>query len=45
MVDNFGVKCVGKRHADYILNGLRDDYEVAVNEKGDLYAGIILKWD
>ena len=44
-MDNFGVEYVGKRHADHLLNALCDDYEVTVNEKGDLYAGIKLHWD
>ena len=45
IVDSFGVEYVGKRHADHLLNALREDYEVTVNEKGDLYAGINLTWD
>ena len=44
-MDDFGVEYVGKRHADHLLNALREDYEVTVNEKGDLYAGINLTWD
>ena len=36
---------MGKRHAHHLLNALREDYEVTVNEKGDLYAGINLVWD
>ena len=43
-MDDLGVEYVGKRHADHLLNALRDDYEVTVNEKGDLYAGINLTW-
>ena len=45
IVDNFGVEYVGKRHADHLLNALREDYKVTVNEKGDLYAGIKLHWN
>ena len=41
-MDDFGVEYVGKRHADHLLNALRKDYEVTVNEKGNLYAGINL---
>ena len=45
IVDGFGVEYVVKRHANHLLNALQDNYEVTVNEKGDLYAGIKLKWD
>ena len=42
---NFGIEYVGKRHADHLLNALRNDYEVTVNKKGDLYAGIKFHWN
>ena len=45
IVDNFGVEYVGKRHADHLLNAIKENYDVTVNEKGELYAGINLKWD
>ena len=44
-MDDFGVECVGKRHANHLINALCDDYEVTVIEKGNLYAGIKLHWD
>ena len=43
--DDFGVEYVGKRHADNLINALKENYEVTVNDKGDLYAGINLNWD
>ena len=44
IVDDFGVEYVGKRHTDHLLNALKKNYEVTVNDKGDLYAGINLTW-
>ena len=43
-MDNFVVEYIGKCHADHLLNALRDNYEVTVNEKCNLYAGINLNW-
>jgi hypothetical protein len=45
VVDNFGVKYVGKDHADHLLNALKQHYEVTEDWEGKLYCGILLKWD
>ena len=46
VVDNFGVKYVGKEHADHLLSILEHHYPaVATNWKGELYCGITLKWN
>ena len=45
IVDDFGVKYVGKRHANHFLNALKGNHEVTVNDKGNLYAEINLNWD
>ena len=45
IVDDFGVEYVGKHHVDHLLNALKENHEVIVNEKVDLYAGINLTWD
>ena len=45
IVDDFGVECVGKHHSDHLINALKENCEVTVNDKGDLYAGINLTWD
>ena len=34
IVDDFGVEYVGKRHTDHLLNALKKNYEVTVNDKG-----------
>ena len=45
IVDDFGVECVGKHHVDHLLSALKENYEVTVNDKGGLYAGIHITWD
>ena len=45
IVDEFGVEYAAKHHADHLLNVLKENYEVTVNDKGDLYARINLTWD
>ena len=46
IVDDFGVKYVGKEHVDYLLSSLRKHYsKVAVDWSGSLYAGKTLDWN
>ena len=45
IVDDFGIKYVGKEHADHLLAVLREHYEVAADWKAEKYAGISLDWD
>jgi hypothetical protein len=45
MVDNFGIKYVGKEHADHLINCLKEKYKLTKDWAGDLYCGISLKWD
>jgi hypothetical protein len=46
VVDDFGVKYVGKEHADHLLGILKNEF-TAVSEdwEGALYCGITLEWD
>ena len=44
-VDDFGVKYVGKEHADHLITTLRKHYEIEEDWEGQLYCGISLKWD
>jgi hypothetical protein len=44
VVDNFGVKYVGKEHADHLLHALKQHYEVTEDWEGKLYCGVSLKW-
>ncbi len=45
VVDNFGVKYVGKEHADHLISCLKKDYKLTKDWAGDLYCEISLKWD
>jgi hypothetical protein len=50
-VDDFGVKYIGKEHADHLIKAIEkyqlipgDGYEVEVDWVGDLLCGITLDW-
>jgi len=45
VVDDFGVKYVGKEHATHLIDCIKENYGVTVDWTGDLYCGIKLKWD
>jgi hypothetical protein len=46
VVDNFGVKYVGKEHADHLINCLKEEtYKLMEDWNDDLYCGISLRWD
>jgi hypothetical protein len=45
VVDDFGVKYVGKEHAQHLLDTLRQYYETSADWDGTLYCGITLKWN
>ena len=45
IVDDFGLKYVGKRHADHLLAALTDSYRVTTDWTGSKFAGIDLTWD
>ena len=45
IVDNFGVKYMGKEHADHLVSVLRQHYEVEVDEEGKKCGGIDLDFD
>eukprot|EP00804_Cyclotella_cryptica_P011478 CCRYP_016405-RA/>CCRYP_016405-RA protein AED:0.32 eAED:0.32 QI:0/0/0/1/0/0/3/0/516 len=45
VVDNFGIKYVGKEHADHLLNALKQHYTLEIDWSGTLYCGIALQWD
>jgi len=44
-VDDFGIKYIGKEHADHLLNALREHYTIDVDWTGSLYCGIKLDWN
>eukprot|EP00804_Cyclotella_cryptica_P020493 CCRYP_019412-RA/>CCRYP_019412-RA protein AED:0.05 eAED:-0.04 QI:0/0/0/1/0/0.5/2/0/1372 len=45
VVDDFGVKFVGNRHAQHLIDTLRKHYLLAEDWAGDLYCGIKLDWN
>jgi len=45
MVDNFGVKYVGKEHADHLISYVKKEtYKLTKDWARDLYCGISLRW-
>ncbi len=45
VVDDFGIKYVGKQHADHLIHAIEQDYEFSKDWAGQLYCGITLNWD
>jgi hypothetical protein len=45
VVDDFGVKYVGKQQAEHLKNALEETYTVSTDWTGGLYCGIALTWD
>ena len=45
IVDNFGVKYVGKEHALHLLNALQQLYTVTEDWGGTLYSGLTIDWN
>jgi len=45
VVNDFGIKYVGKQHADHIFHALEQHYEAATDWEGKLYCGLTLQWD
>jgi hypothetical protein len=45
VVDDFGVKYVGKEHIDHLNWCIKQKYEFTEDRTGDLYCGIKLNWD
>ena len=45
IVDDFGVKYVGKEHADWLVSILSDHYELTTDWKADTFLGMHLEWD
>ena len=45
VVDDFGVKYIGKENAMHLINALKQEYDAKADWKGELYCGITLKWN
>eukprot|EP00804_Cyclotella_cryptica_P007704 CCRYP_001322-RA/>CCRYP_001322-RA protein AED:0.33 eAED:0.33 QI:0/0/0/1/0/0/2/0/410 len=44
-VDDFGVKYVGREHAEHLIQVLRENYTLSIDWDGALYCGIHIDWD
>jgi hypothetical protein len=45
IVNNFGVKYVGKEHAQHLLQMVQKYYKCSLEEEGGQYCGLTIKWD
>ena len=45
MVDDFGVKHVGKDTADHLIQALKKLYTLSIDWTGSLYCGLTINWD
>jgi hypothetical protein len=45
VVDDFGVKYVGKENADHLISVLQGNYEIDIDWEGTRYIGLTLDWD
>ena len=45
VVDDFGIKYVGKEHAEHLISVLKQDYEIDTDWEGTRYLGLTLDWD
>jgi hypothetical protein len=45
VVDDFGVKYVGKENAEHLLNTIRKYYKCSSDWEGERYCGLTIKWD
>jgi hypothetical protein len=45
VVDDFGVKYVGREHAEHLKQVLEEHYKVTTDWNGERYVGIHMKWD
>ena len=45
VVDDFGVKYVGKEHVEHLIKVLKADYEIEEDWEGKKYVGLTFDWD
>ena len=45
VVDDFGVKCIGREHADHLIGVIKQHYEMTTDWEGEKYCGLTLEWD
>jgi hypothetical protein len=45
VVDDFGVKYVGREHAEHLMACIKKNYQISSDWKGSAYCGLTLEWD
>jgi hypothetical protein len=45
VVDDFGIKYVGKQHAQHLFTSLRENFKITDDWTREIYLGIKLNWD
>ena len=45
VVDDFGVKYIGKENTLHLINALKQNYKIEIDWKEELYCGIMLNWN
>jgi hypothetical protein len=45
VVDDFGVKYVGREHAQHLIDAIKESYPISVDWSGKIYCGVTLDWD
>jgi hypothetical protein len=45
VVDDFGVKYVGREHAEHLMECINKNYNISSDWKGSAYCGLTLEWD
>jgi hypothetical protein len=44
-VDDFGVKYVGREHAEHLMTCIKKNYNISNDWNGGAYCGLTLDWD
>jgi hypothetical protein len=45
VVDDFGVKYVGREHAEHLMERIKKNYNISSDWNGSAYCGLTLEWD
>jgi hypothetical protein len=45
VVDDFGVKYVGREHAEHLMACIKKNYNISSDWNGTAYCGLTLEWD
>ena len=45
VVDDFGVKNIGKEHAEHLVGVIKKNYEMTTDREGERYCGLTLEYD